>query len=341
VQRVDVSALARLPRVRPKCPPSPSRHAKKAIDDLRRARPPIELKPGMEATFLEGAELTQAKCLHWLEVLKQFFAEQPPSLSEPVVLSALPPISFLNLLIDWIDGYARTGSRRKKGVGWRWDALRGFVKQRRPLQRRVDRHGRLRRRGLLDDVSIFAKSISRHFSRPPFDDRLLSLWGDYWHSQYLQHSRPESPSCNEMETIERGQKAAKVFDTLRRFAKDSKVVSGDYSTLALYVSKGFHEPFFIKELYDQRERQEHAQLKAHAAASDVYAHWLKLRNQINSHEDYVRNITTWFVELGEPRFPGEPNIRPEFDAIHWRFCARPTVNSRQRPKKSVLRSKAT
>ena len=336
--------LAGLPRRRREPPTSPTPNVKEAITDLRRLGPSIRLSQAIETTFLEGAELTQAKCLHWLGILKQFFGAQPASLSASVPLRSLPPISFLNLLIDWIDSYAKTKDRRKKGLRWRWHTLRGFVNRRRLLQPRVSKYGRPQRGGLLGEISVLAKSIAAHFSRPPFDNRLLLLWGDYWRFQYLKHSRAEIRSSNAKDAMEQGEKAAKVFDVLRRYAHCGKVIPSDYSTLAPYVSKRFHVPFFIQTLHNARERREQAESNALGAAADVYVQYLRMSNMIDRHQEYVRGATTWFVELGEPHIPPEPNIRPQFDAIRWRFCSSPAGNLRRRPKKRlkrVLDSKAT
>jgi len=134
--------------------------------------------------------------------------------------------------------------------------------------------------------------------------------------------------------MEQGDEAANVFDALRRYVHGGKVVSRDYSTLAPYVSK-FRAPFFIQALHDAREQREQAQSNALGAAADVYAQYLRMLDVIDRHENYVRDATTWFIELGEPDLPDAPNVRPQFDAIHWRFCAVPAEKLRLRPKKSV------
>src|SRR5262249_10367444 len=161
------------------------------------------------------------------------------------------------------------------------DTLRGFVNRKRPLQRRVSKDGRRPRSGLLDEISVLAKSIVAHFSSAPFDNPLLLLWGDYWRFQHFHHSRAESTSYNEMDVMEEGEKAGKVLDVLRRYVRGGKVVSDDYLTLAPYVSKRFRTPFFIQAFHNARERREQAESNARGAAADVYAQYLRMSNMID------------------------------------------------------------
>jgi hypothetical protein len=309
---VDARSLAGLPRRRPDSLP-PKREIR-AIYDLRRLHPPIYLTAEDERIFLEGSVLTQEKCLRWLAILKQFFAEQPTFLSETVPLRTLPPISFLNLLTDWIDVNAKIEGRRKtKRPTWRWDALHGFVHQNRRLQSRK----------LLRNISRFAKSVAAHF-----DDPLFLLWGDY-----LQHSRPETSSCNEPRTTEQRRKAAKVFDMLRRVVVNKcAVLVEDYRTLKPYLSEEFREPTFARYLPDDRERESLDKFVARAAALDVYVQYLRMGRRVGFDQGYVEDMTKWLLKLGEPE------ARSRIEVIHGHFCVHPTVNLRRRPKKSVLRS---
>jgi hypothetical protein len=279
--------------------------------------------PSTEATFLERGGLTQLRCLQWLHIAKQFYARPWVKLSDPLPSKNLPPISFLNLLIDWIDAYAKiTGRQRSKSRTWRWRALQGFVKRNRRLQTRK----------FLLEISLLATSIAAHFSKPPFDHPLFVLWGDWHRFHKSQDSRRYSSASGGPGGIERGRQAAKVFDVLERVANNGKVLAGDYSTLTPYLSKEFPKPFLIEALHDQRERKLFAELIARAAAMEVYLQHLKLMRTIEPHRDYVRKVTTWSLKLGEPE------AQPQFNVVHWRFCARSPVESATAAKKpySVL-----
>lgn len=163
-------ALNGLPRRRP---PEVSLTLKsrcgiQTLNELRQLHPAIALIPGTESMFLERRGLTKSRCSHWLHIAKQFYARPRRMLSETVPLENLPPISFLNLLIDWIDGYAKiTGRKRNKGPTWRWRALQGFVHDNR----------RLETQRFLVEIPRLAISIAAHFSKPPFDNHLLGGMG--------------------------------------------------------------------------------------------------------------------------------------------------------------------
>jgi hypothetical protein len=316
------AVLGGLPRRRSEAPPLlASRHAIEAIRDLRRLHPAIDFRPGTEATFLERAELTRAGCLQWLHIAKQFYVRSPLRRSAPVPSRSPPPISFLNLLIDWINAYARmTRRRRTKGPGWRWRALCGFVNRHRPLQSAE----------LLGNISLLAKSIAAHFSKPPFDHPLLVLWEEWRRFQ----SRGDDSSSSGPSEIERGHEADKVFNVLKRVANNDKVVASDYSTLKPYLSKQFSKPFFIETLHNGDERKSLEEFIARAAAMDVYLQHRRVWDRIASDQDYVEEVTMWLLKLGEPE------ARLQFEAVHWRFCGHVAVDFERRPKKNVLRSGA-
>jgi hypothetical protein len=265
--------------------------------------------PGTEATFSERAALTQLRCLQWLHIAKQFY-RGPISAPEPS--RGPPPISFLNLLIDWIDGYAVAENRKQKPQDWRWDVLRGFVHD----------HRRVQSAKLLNNISRLAKSIASYFTKPPFDNRLLVLW-ESWNRI---HS-PDEGSGSSQNAIECENKAVRVFDVLKRIANGGKVVPDDYSTLEPYVSEQFHET-----LHEDWKRKSRDGFIARAAAMDVYVQYRRLMDKIASDQDYISDVTTWHLKLGEPE------ARPQFEAIHWRFCGHALVNFERRPKKVVRRS---
>jgi len=293
VHQVNVPSLAGLPRRRPKS--LPPKRAIQAIFDLRQLKPPVYLTPEGERAFIEGSVLTQEKCLRWLDILKQLFAEQPLRSSKTVALRSLPPISFLNLLTDWIDVYAKVEGRRKtRGPRWRWNALRGFVHRERRLQSRK----------LLRNISLLAKSIAAHF-----DDPLFLLWGDY-----RQHSGSKASSLNELSTAERGREAARVFDVLKRVRNNDKVLADDYDTLKQYVSKEFKEPIIKMYLPDPSERKSMNEFVARAAAMDVYLQYLRMVDTFALDLDYAKDATRWLLKLGEP------DARPLMETIRSRFC---------------------
>jgi hypothetical protein len=312
-QGVGVSGLDWLPRPRPKS--LPPKRAITAIDDLRSLRPPIHFTPEDEKTLSYGIGLTQERCLLWLAILKQFFARQRVTLSETVPLKTLPPVSFLNLLIDWINVYARvTGRRKIKASSWRWSALRGFV----------HRHRRLQSSKLLRNISSLATSIAAHL-----DDPLMLLWIDY-----LQLSRLKTSSCNELGTTEGWPDSSRVFDVLKRVVVNKgKAVADDYPILKPYVSKEFREPTITKYLPVARELNLLEEFVARAAAMDVYLQYLRLGDR-RFDQHYLEDVTSWVLKLGEPE------ARSHIQAIQRHFCARQTANPKRRPKKNVLRSKA-
>lgn len=297
---VDTRALAGLPRRRPEAAsPLVSRHAIQAIDDLRRLRPPIHLLLGTEAAFLRETQLTRGGCLHWLRVAKQFYIP-PTGQGIPMLSRNTPPISFLNLLIDWIEGDARIKKRRNiKKQDWRWRALHGFA----------NRDRRLKTDKFLDSISLLVRAIAVQFSKPPSDHLSSVLWGDCLRYYNLQDTRGDGTEC--------GQRPATVFQVLRRFVVHGKVATDDYATLKPYVSKEFHEPFFIKELHDGRERRSLEAFRARAAVMDVYLQYQKIMHGITSDRDYIEDVTKWLLKLGDIE------ARPQFEAIYWRFFGRP------------------
>jgi len=228
-------------------------------------------------------------------------------------------MSFLNLLIVWIDAYARMNRRRNKAPGWRWRLLCGFV----------DRQRRLQRVNFLRDVSRLAKSIAVYFSNPQFDHPLFVLWQHWYHSYLCRES-----SSSDSPAIECTAEAVRVFDTLKRVAKDGKVRRGDYTTLKEYVSKQFRPPVSIHSLLDDRERKSFDEFVARAAASDVYLQYRSVMDGMAFDQDYVQDVTMWLMKLGEPE------AQPQFEAIRRRFCGYAPGYFERQPKKTVGRSGA-
>jgi hypothetical protein len=308
--------LAGLPRPRPEPQrPAASRHAIQAIRDLRRLRPPIEFEPGAEAMLLKTVQLTRAACLVWLRIAKQFYGG-PISAPEPA--RNIPPISFLNLLTDWIDVYARITNRRKKPPGWRWDALRGFV----------DRHRGLQSANFLRDISRLTKSLVAYFTNPRFDHPVLVLWQQWQHFHLRRQGFPfEVP-----ETIEPRADAVRVFDTVRLVVKYGTVRPDTYMTLAPYLSKGFRPPLSILPLLNDRERKSFDEFIARAAALDVYVQYRQIMDESASDRNYLEDAAEWVLKLGEP------DAQLQFERIHGRFCGCTRVDSERRLKKNVGRS---
>jgi hypothetical protein len=308
------AALGGLPRRRP----LKSKRGIQAISELRQLDPPVDLMPGTEATFLLQGELTKSKCSQWLHIAKQFYVipRPPAKLSEPLPLRNLPPISFLDLLIDWIDAYAKsTGRKRTKGLAWRWNALRGFVKRNRPLQTR----------NFLPNVTRLARSIADHFSKAPFDSQILVLWGDWHRSGYSAKTRSTPSASRPADLVERGRLADRLFAVLKRFRNDGKISAEDCAALVPFVSDNFRR--LIEALHDETQHQSFSELIAYAAAMDVYIQHLLLMNRVASVRDYVDDVTHWARRLGDP------SVLSEFQVIWWRFCGHPGVEFRRRQKK--------
>jgi hypothetical protein len=160
----------------------------------------------------------------------------------------------------------------------------------------------------------------------------LVLWEDLNRFHERQHSPRESPTSGGPRVIERGHEADKVFGVLKRVANDGKVLPSDYSTLTPYLSKQFQKPFFIETLHNDDERKSLKEFTARAAAMDVYLQYRRIIDRIASDQGYVEDVTIWLLKLGEPE------ARPQSEAIHWRFCGHAAVNLERRPKKKVLRS---
>jgi hypothetical protein len=317
VSATETMGLNGLPRRRAP-EPLQSKRGIQAIRELRRLTPPIDLSPGTESAFVERGGLTPSRCLQWLEVAKQLY-ESPAMLSDPSPLRNLPPIAFLNLLIEWIEDYARiTGRQRNQGPSWRWNALRGFVCKSRRLQtRRFKTH-----------VLRFSGSIAAHFLKPPLESHFAALWEDSHRSTYLAGARCSSSATTVGDINERGLLADRVFAVLRRFRNDGKISAEDYQTLEPFLSKRFHLPVVIDAFQNKRGHESFREFIRYAAAMDVHLQYLNLMNEIAVFGDYVEAATRWTLRLGEP------SSISKFEAICWRFGAPSAFKPYQRQKKA-------
>jgi hypothetical protein len=284
----------------------PSENGLKAIRELRLLSPAIDLGPGTESAFKIRAELTRSLSLKWHHIARQFYTKRPIVLSEPVSLSHLPPISFLNLLIEWIDELARHQGRKwTESDSWRWTALKGFVHD--DASKGV--------REFSTDVLRLAKSVAARFSNPPFDNPLLKAWGDWLYFKLPSRPRVRVDSGRR----ERGRQHDHQFKVLRRFVIDRSVCANDILLLKEFVSSNFRQSLSV----DKNKGLLPSKFIAYSAVMDCYLQHLSHM----TFRNYVEGVAEWATLLGEP------GIQADFEAIQWRFCGRPVVISPRLHKK--------